>query len=248
MWMSEQTLVGGISLLSILLLTACGTDNSARSEEAGPQPPTELNVPGAPWPLPIVADDLRNDTLLVQVTFDVGDGTHLMVASHVEENFQGLRLYHYRARPDSTAELYHVSAPGYDSWTMFPTIFGDGPGLDGKWILANFGERQSWGQKLIRYTHGFHDHGFMDVALPEWIHESDSIRLKRTSIAPHMRMNTSGDTTAFTFVCDSVYLYDDQRGGVDRIVAGSTIRYTWHPATGLELWILGDRRKVQHPV
>lgn len=245
MWTSDHR-SGLRSACLALLFAACGPGEEPSTPPAvkGQTTPEA----GAPLSFPLVEDDLRHDTLLIQVTFDLGDGTHLMVASNVDETFEGVRLYHYRARPDSSAEVLHVSAPGYDSWTMLPTIFGEGTGLGGKWVLANFGERESWGQKLMWYDDGFHGRGFMDVAVPERITDGDTIRLKRGNIAPHMRMHVLGDTIAFTFTCDSVYVYDDHRGGLDRTLPGSRLRYTWHPSMGLEFWIDGDRRAVKDPV
>lgn len=200
-----------------------------------------------PIDFPIVADNVRHDTLLVQVTFDLKDGSYLMVAGNVAETFEGLRLYRYRPLPDSSAQVIHWSAPAYDSWTMLPTCFGAGEGIGAKWVLANFGERQSWGQKVMFYENGFLDRGFMHVALPERVVEPDTTYLKRTNIAPHMRWSTHGDTTLFTFACDSVFLYDDLQGGTDLVVSGGSIRFTHHPVDGLVLWIDGRPHLAQDP-
>lgn len=240
MWTSKC----GHTWALVVLIGACGTKPEGQGV---PSHPPVATVPGGPLALTMVDDNVRHDTLLVQVTFDLGDGTHLMVASNVEETFEGLRLYHYRARPDSSAEILHVSAPAYDSWTMLPTLFGEGAGLNDKWVLANFGERESWGQKVMWFQQGFHDRGFMHVALPERMVEEDSTFLRRTNIAPHMRMDQRGDTTFFTFACDSVFLYDDNAGGVDLIVPSSSIRYILHPGAGLILWIDGQPRPTPRP-
>ncbi|MDX9752018.1 MAG: hypothetical protein RBT71_13140, partial [Flavobacteriales bacterium] len=110
-----------------------------------------------------------------------------------------------------------------------------------------FGERESWGQKVMWYDGGFHDRGFMHLALEEWTAPPDSVRRKRTNVAPHMRMHARGDTTEFTFACDSLYMYDDARGGYDLVVPAGDVRYTLHPDKGLVLWLRGEPRPVPDP-
>lgn len=171
---------------------------------------------------PQVPDNVKHDTLAVQITFDLQDGTHLMVAANAAETFEGLALYLYRAKADSSAEVLARSGPAYDSWTMFPTFFrepgGNGPLL----VFANFGEKQSWGQKVMRMdSTGFTDIGFLEVALPVRVHEPDSSYLKREPIAPFLR--AFGDTVEFA--CDSLYIYDDGVGGRDLILPARDVRY-----------------------
>jgi hypothetical protein len=244
MWTSDRAL-HPIITGALFLGTACGTP----APEPTPTPASEPVVPteGAPLVLHEVEDNLRHDTLLVQVTFDLGDGTHLMVASHVDEKFEGPRIYHYRARPDSSAEVMHVSPPGYDSWTMLPTVFGEGAGLEGKWVLANFGERESWGQKVMWFANGFQERGFMHVALPEPAEQDAERPWKLRNVAPHMRLIQHGDTAVFHFACDTVFVYDDGTGGTDLLVPGTAVRYTWHPAQGLVLWLHGVAHAVPPP-
>ncbi|MGV3636555.1 MAG: hypothetical protein ACO1NQ_02805 [Flavobacteriales bacterium] len=223
-----------------LLLGACGT----------PAPETTLPavVHGAtPAALTAVEDNIRHDTLLIQTTFDMGDSTYVMVASHVEPPFEGVRLYRYVLLPDSNARILAYSNGAYDSWTMLPTFFPipDPPGT--YLVLANFGERESWGQKLIFMDSTFTDLGFIDVAYPERINEPDTAYLKRTNIGPYGRLALHNDTAVFTFACDSLFLYDDMAGHNDLIVPAPSIRYTYHPDTGLELWRDGQRRAVKQP-
>lgn len=212
------------------------------------RPDAPHEVPGrSAFAYPALEDNVKHDTLLIQTTFDMGDGTCVMVASAVEDTFEGLRLYRYRARPDSSAEVIAVSSPAYDSWTMLPRFFGrDSTATDDLWVLANFGEKESWGQKLLRLDTAFHDLAFMDAARPERVLEDDTLRLKRRDIAPYVRFETHGDTLWFRFACDSVYLYDDQAGGYDRILPAASVRYTWDPS-GLLLWVNGEPRPVRQP-
>lgn len=197
----------------------------------------------------MIADNLRHDTLLIQTTFDLGDSTYVMVASNVMENFEGLRLYRYRFGAGDSVEMMAISPPAYDSWTMLPTFFplDTLAPSDAMWVLANFGEKESWGQKLLLLDEEFSDMGFLDAALPERVLEDDTLRLKRRNMAPFMRYSEHGDTAVWLFACDSVFLYDDQDGGQDRVLAAERVRYTFHPAEGLALWLDGRKRLVRKP-
>lgn len=228
----------------LALLTLSGWGCSERQAQAEGEP-----VPGTgPIAYSSVDDNVQHDTLLVHVTFDLRDGTCVMAASHVEERFEGIRLYRYRPQPDSSAELLAVSSPAYDSWTMRPSFFAnDSARTDRLWVLANFGERQSWGQKLFRLDSAFHDIGFLDIALPERVEEDGATVLKRRDIAAHARFAFMGDSAWIRFACDSVYLYDDQRGAADQVLPARRVRYLAAPGEGLSLWIDGEKRPVKQP-
>lgn len=228
----------------LLLSAACWA-------HAGCEHPTEPAAGTAgtpPLALTEVEDNIAHDTLLVHITFDLGDGSYLMVASNRDDTFEGLRLYRYRPLPDSSAEVLAVSSPAYDSWTMLPACFAkDSARSGGLWILANFGERESWGLKLMRLDSGFHDLGFLDAALPERVQEEDARVLKRRNIAPHARMEFAGDSIWIRFACDSVYLYDDQGGHYDEVIAARRLRFLHAPGEGLSLWLDGEKRPVKLP-
>ena len=230
----------GIVLITCII-SSC-TNDVPKNAKTAEDPSSARNGFTGPLEYAIVPDNVVHDTLLVQVCFDLQDGTNIMVASNSEEKFEGLRLYHYRALPDSSADVISVSVPAYDSWSMLPTFFGPGKGMNGSWMAANFGERESWGQKLFWCDNGFQDRGFIDMAFPERVVEEDTTYLKRTTIAPHMRIGYSNDTTLFVFACDSVYLYDDLKGRTDYVVSSAAVRYTYHANTGLVLWINGEPR------
>lgn len=232
--------------LLLLLLAACASTDGGDSDKR----PSSTTVPGAaPFAFRKFDQNVYHDTLLVQTSFDLGDSSYIMVASNVEETFEGLRLYRYRFRPDSTVEMMAISNPAYDSWTMLPTFFPLDTVYpdDANWVLANFGEKESWGQKLMLLDWEFTDMGFMDVALPERVVEDDTLRLKRRNVAPYMRYSTPGDTAVWMFACDSVYLYDDQAGQLDMVLQASRLRYTFHPDEGLALWVDGKKRLVKKP-
>ena len=196
-----------------------------------------------PTRFPVVEDNLHHDTLLIQTTFDLGNGSFIMVAQNVQETFEGLRLYHYRFEADSAVNMLAISSPAYDSWTMLPSFFRTDSSRGGPiWVLANFGERESWGQKVMLFDGDFKDAGFMDVALPERMMEDDTMRLKRRDISARIRYTARNDTAYFRFACDSVYLYDDQADRYDIVVPARSVHYTFHPVTGFELWVDGQRR------
>lgn len=234
-----------------LLLQTCGTPEGTASGPGDDRPAVNLRpIPGrAPHPFRQFDQNVFHDTLLVQTSFDLGDSTYVMVASNVEETFEGLRLIRYRFRPDSTVERMAWSAPAYDSWTMLPTFFplDTVHPDDANWVLANFGEKESWGQKVMLLDFEFMDVGFMDVALPERVMEEDTLRLKRRNVAPYMRYSEHGDTAVWLFACDSVYLYDDQAGTLDQVVHASRLRYTFEATEGLALWVDGRKRLLKRP-
>lgn len=229
------------AVISAMLVSSCTT----RTEVKDPVPMIEHGA--NPVAFVGLEDNIRHDTLLIQTTFDMGDSTYVMVAGNVNPTFEGIRLYRYKLRPDSNAQVLSYSTGGYDSWTMLPTFFPipDPPGT--YLVLANFGERESWGQKLIYMDSSFTDLGFLDAAYPERISEADTAYLKRTNLGPYGRLALHNDTAVFTFECDSLFLYDDMAGHNDLIVPAHTIRYTYHPDTGLELWRDGQRRAVKQP-
>lgn len=228
------SLLGGFS--------ACGDTPPAPSA-----PILKAHEAGGPVDFPVIEDNLQHDTLLVQVTFDLGAGRFLMVASHIEEQFEGLRLYRYILSKNGQPQMEANSAPGYDSWTLLPTFFEDPLIESGHVILANMGERSSWGQKVMRMRGEFTDVGFLDVALPERVQESDTAYLKLKNIAPYARCVKDGSSMRFSFQCDSLYLYDDLKGNLDMMVPASWVEYEWNPEKGMVLWYRNEARKASSP-
>ncbi|MCB0771644.1 MAG: hypothetical protein KDC00_14690 [Flavobacteriales bacterium] len=224
------------------LVCGCGT-----GPEPVPPPTLPAGPDGGPIAYPQVDDNVRHDTLLIQTTFDLQDGTFIMVASHIAEKFEGLRLVRYRPLPDSAADVIAVSAPGYDSWTMLPSFFRTEGMTKDHLVLANFGEKESWGQKLMRLDDVFIDLGFLDVAWPERVVEDDTLVLKRRNIGAYTRMHVQGDTTFITFTTDSVYLYEDLEKHFDVVLPAGQVHYTLDRSNGLQLWVNGAHGKVSMP-
>lgn len=243
--------------ICVALFAACGNKTDREEKPALPDPPIGRSAEAlAPIQFEQIEDNIRHDTLLIQTTFDLNDGTFLMVASHKlsEEKLNegdreaGLRLYHYRAKPDSTYEIISRSSSANDSWTMFPTFFKDPIKVGSYIILANFGERNSWGQKVIRFNvEGFTDMGYLNIAKIERIGEGEEVELKHRTIAPDTRISSEGSELVFTFDLDELILFDDLRGVLDQPIEARRIQYRWSEEEGLLLYIDGEVRRDEQP-
>lgn len=202
-----------------------------------------------PIALPIVDDNLAHDTLLIQVTFDMRDGSYLMVASNQETTFEGLRLYRYKLNHDGSPHMLAISSPAYDSWTMLPTFFKAPEEPSTYIVLANFGEKQSWGQKVMQLNDaGFTDLCFLDAALPQLVNDADmdTSFVRLANVGPRTRIVTGDGQITFEFAGDSLYLYDDLRGATDRLIEAQRVRYELI-GKQLQLAIDGDARPMKEP-
>lgn len=188
--------------------------------------------------LPIIEDNVRHDTLLVHTTYDLGDGLFLMAAQNNDYNKEGIRLYLYKPQADSSAEILAWSKPGYDSETMLPTFFTNGNRSDGFVIIANMGERQSWGQEAFWLKdNAINSLGFLDVAVREWKTVDDSTYQFRTSIAPRTEVRGTNGAFDFSFTGDSLQLYDDLQGNSEVMLPAKSVRY--RSGNGWRLWLNG---------
>lgn len=213
------------------LLMAAGCDLVPREGAPPPEDTAAAVVVDStllwrPLALAHLDDNVRHDTLLIQTTFGLGDGTYVMVASNVEETREGLRLVHYRPRPDSSADVLAVSKPGYDSRTMLPTFHRGPDAKAGLLVLANMGERDSWGQEVFLLKDGrFMELGFLDLALPMWEQRDAGAERRLMSIAPVSLVQGTEDVLSISFRTDSVLLYDDQRGHRELTLPAHRVRY-----------------------
>ncbi|HMN06358.1 MAG TPA: hypothetical protein PKD45_11585 [Flavobacteriales bacterium] len=229
-----------LTLAACLALTACSTP-------PGPtKPPAIPDLPGAKGyallDLPNQDDNVHHDTLLVYTTHALGDGRFIMAAKHVEDSREGLRLILYRPRPDSSAEVLAFSKPAYDSAVMLPTFFGTGDTEDGLIILANYGERESWGQNVFWLKDGqFHDLGWLDVVQRTWVEREGERQQQRNSIAPSTKISGVDGQFDFTFSADSVQLYDDLQGGIGVMLASPRVQYRFD-GNGMVLYVDGEPR------
>ena len=231
--------------LGLILLGSCASPGS--EDASGPISSADPQEPWERLELELVPDNVRHDTLLIQVTFALPGGEFLMVASNVKETFEGLRLYRYEALPDSSARVLAVSPPAYDSWTMLPTVFRSPTDPSTLLILANFGERQSWGQKVLRLDDaGFTALGFLDVALPVRIQEEDTALMKLHGAGSVASANRTAEGWEISFAADSLFLYDDLNGGRDIFLPGASVVYRITPDKVL-LVVNGLAREVKQP-
>ena len=247
-----------VPIVTLIGVVGCGekTDPQDRSEVPEVKVERPLTEGGSPTAFEQLDDNIKHDTLLIQTTFDLEDGTYLMIASHKlsEEKLNegdreaGLRLYHYRTMPDSTYEIIARSSSANDSWTMFPTFFPDPIEEGSMIILANFGERNSWGQKVIRFNaEGFRDLGYLNVAKIERQGEGEEMELKHRNIAPDTRITREADQLVISFELDELILFDDLRGVLDRPIEAGRVQYRWSEAEGMVLYIDGTARHEEKP-
>lgn len=234
-------------LLLCIALAACGpSGSSSEASSTAMLPP--LGADARVYALvdrPNLDDNVKHDTLLIYTTHALGDGTFMMAARNVDDTREGLRLFLYRPRPDSTADVIAASSPAYDSYTMLPTFFTTGDTADGTIILTNLGEKQSWGQKVFWLKDGrFTDLGFIDAAQRDRRTEDDSTFNWYVNIAPRMAVRGAAGRFDFTFRGDSVMLYDDLQGGSEVVLPTSRIAYRYD-GTRL-LLVIDGRPRLPH--
>lgn len=242
-------------LQALLLLVATAACNSTPDpgHALPPAPGNEaIVVQGmkhyAPLDLPDLDDNVHGDTLLVLTTHQIAADRFIMAARNKEETREGLRLYLYEPRPDSSADVLAVSAPAYDSEVMSPTFFSTGDSADGIVVLANFGGKESWGQKVF-WLKGqtFNDLGWLDVAHREWRTVDGQTEQRRTNIAPYTTVSGKDGRFLFTFTGDSLLLYDDLEGQLERTFSPSSVAYR-HDGGQMTLMVDGKPRLPSGPL
>ena len=244
-----------------ILLLACGEKPRSAPEidainETVPVPIEDPDRTFGPLSFEQVDDNIAHDTLFIQTTFKLPDSSFVMVAMNKAEDptedqmerVAGLRLVHYRIDRKGEPEMLAYSSPAYDSWTMFPTFFPD-PINEGAYIiLANFGERNSWGQRVIRFgDQGFTDLGYLDIAAIEHNGEGDEAEVKLRNIGPHTRIGAIENEIIISFELDEMLLYDDLRGGLEQPIKAGRVQYRWSEAEGMLLYIDGEARREEQP-
>ncbi|MBS1582969.1 MAG: hypothetical protein JST66_12280 [Bacteroidetes bacterium] len=233
-------------LLCIALAACAPSSPSSEASATAVLPPLGADAKVyAHVDLPNQDDNVKHDTLLIYTTHALGNGTFVMAARNMDDTREGLRLFLYRPRPDSTADVIAASSPAYDSYTMLPTFFTTGDTADGTIILANLGEKQSWGQKVFWLKDGrFTDLGFIDAAERERRTEDDSTFNWYANIAPRVDVRGAGGRFDLTFHGDSVMVYDDLQGGSEVLLPASRIAYRYD-GTRL-LLVIDGRPRLPH--
>ncbi len=242
-----------LTLLALALLAACSTPESSSAPAVPVAGANSLpTLAGARafhrLDLPNLADNVRDDTLLIHTTYALGNGEFVMAAMNQAGSREGLRLILYRPRPDSSAEVLATSKPAYDSEVMLPTCFSSGDTADGLVLLANYGARDSWGQNVfLLKNHRFTDLGWLDVAGRTWEHGPDGLQQRRLNLAPMTGVSGGGGQFEFTFNTDSVLLYDDLAGSTEVMFPASRIRYRYN-GSKMQLLVDGQVRQRQEPL
>jgi hypothetical protein len=240
-------------ILAGCALIACG--EGAPPEEKKDEQPT-ATAPTLPASakayeridLPNLDDNVKHDTLLIYTTHALGDGTFIMAAKNKDAaDDGGLRLYQYRPKPDSSAEILAYSKEGFGSYTMLPVYFKTSDPADGWIIVTNMGERQSWGQEAFWFKDNTFKHlGWIDVAKREWKTEDEGTIPWRTTIAPQVLVHGENGSFEFSFTGDSVQVYDDLKGGSERMFPASAVQYRYDNG---HWWLVinGEAREVKVP-
>jgi hypothetical protein len=214
----------------LVLMTAC--NGPVKENGTSAVPTTQADTAASAWhhvELPGLDDNVKSDTLLIQTTFKLPDGRFVMVAGPMDEaSREGLHLYLYKPTVDSAAKVIARSKPGYDSYTMLPTFFATDNAADGLVLLANMGERDSWGQEVfwLKDDHFVHL-GFLDVALRSWKSGGEGPVRVLSNIAPKARVAGAAGAFTITFDTDSVFLYDDLQGHAELMLPSSRVGYCY---------------------
>lgn len=237
-----------------LVLAACSNGTNSSGTQSGPQA-SAMDTAWGPeakaytlLDLPNLDDNVKGDTLLVYTTHKVGNDLFVMAAKNKEDKREGLRLYLYEPRIDSTAQVLAVSAPAYDSSTMLPIYFSTSDTADGIVILANYGEKETWGQKVFWLKdRQFKDLGWLDVAHREWRTRDDSTMQWRTNIAPFAHVQRLGEKFRISFTGDSLQLFDDLDGHQEGMFSTGRITYLYD-GRQMVLLVDGKERLPKHPL
>ena len=93
-------------------------------------------------------------------------------------------------------------------------------------ILANMGERESWGQEAFWLKDGrFISLGWLNVAQRDWKTVDDSLQQWRTNIAPRATVHGGNGAFLIGFSGDSLQLYDDLQGHLEVTLPSNRLRY-----------------------
>ena len=212
-----------------ILLVACG--ESADPQDKKVESIEQIEIPEGSYErisLMPIEDHFELDSILIHNTYELKEGEFMIVSRPSEESFKGLQMHLYRLQ-DSIPIVSSSSVPAYDSWIYLPTFFVSEDQLD-TLILAELGERESWGCRLLRIEDGqFKDLGFIDVALRDSKFDEeleDDVMVLKT-IAPFTNILSVSNGLSITFASDSVHVFDDQNGGLDILYPAAAVRYEW---------------------
>lgn len=171
--------------------------------------------------------DPGNDSLWYHLVIDIPGDLHLAVAQPTsDDNRRGVRFQLLKEGQDSTFHCETESSPGFDSAKLYPSFFSNDMGQH--IILADTGERDSWGQKVyLLVENKFYDLGFIDVGSVNYDEDQETLEqsLSPQSIAKNVTISSDANGYRFTFDLEEFVLYDDQKGNLNQIVPSSQWSY-----------------------
>jgi len=183
-----------------------------------------------------IEDHFELDSILIHNTYELSEGHFMMVSRSTEESFEGLRMHLYTLK-GSLPIISASSTPAYDSWIYIPTFFIS-PDEQDTLLMAEIGERESWGARLLRIENGaFVDLGFIDIALRgskfDEDLEMDVMVLK--SVAPNTNIRSQGELLIVSFGPEPVHVYDDQMGNADTLYPADKVQYEFSDSLRLKI-------------
>jgi|GEM_PF-6889520 len=222
-------------IVSVIFTISCGSSSEANSSSEASKTLNEEALVKKNLPVfdsnferidfPEVDVDPGNDSLWYHLVLDIPGDKWLAVAQPTNENNRrGIRMQLMSMNVDSTFSVHTESSPGYDSAKLFPTFFKDAQGR--LIILADTGERQSWGQKVyLLNNERFEDLGFLDVGTVAYTEEDGQQILAPTTIAERVTIEQTKKGLEFRFSGKDLVLFDDGKGNLDTIIDASSICY-----------------------
>ena len=224
-------------LFTIFGFIACG-EEPVTDEETTEKEPSSGVLDGTYERIALmpIEDHFELDSILIHNTYELSIGHFMMVARATEESFTGLQMHLYTLK-DSLPIISASSTPAYDSWIYLPTFFVS-PDQQDTLLLAEIGERESWGARLLRIEDGvFEDLGFIDIALRDKKFdeelEKDVMFLK--SVASNTSIREIGEDLIVSFGPEPLHIYDDQLGNSDTLYPADHVIYEFSDSLRLKI-------------
>lgn len=214
-------------LFTVFGFFACGEDQQTTKAIAEEDLPEEI-IEDAYERIALmpIEDHFELDSILIHNTYELSEGQFMMVSRSTEESFEGLQMHLYTLK-DSLPIISASSTPAYDSWIYLPTFFIS-PDQQDTLLMAEIGERESWGARLLRIEDGaFVDLGFIDIAIrgSKFDEELETDVLFLKSVAPNTTIRSQSEILFVSFGPESVHIYDDQKGNADTLYPADQVKY-----------------------
>ena len=237
--MPIDKILRSLFLFTIFGFIACGEDPMTKEEGKEEEVFTKKEVIEDAYEriaLMPIEDHFELDSILIHNTYELSEGHFMMVSRASEDSFIGLQMHLYTLM-DSLPIVSASSTPAYDSWIYLPTFFVSSDRQD-TLLLAEIGERESWGARLLRIHDGvFVDLGFIDIALRDHKFdeelETDVMFLK--SVASNTSIKANGEGLIVSFGPEPLHIYDDQLGNADTLYPADQVIYEFSDSLRLKI-------------